>query len=57
MQHLIGGLLMTSTAVIGYKAIEKLSMWAVPLMAGLMLGAVYILLSDKTVSLVIMLFS
>lgn len=50
---LIGGLLMTSTAVIGYKAIEKLSMWAVPLMAGLMLGAVYILLSDKTVSLVI----
>lgn len=50
---LIGGLLMTSTAVIGYKAIEKLSVWAVPLMIGLMLGAVYMVLSDQSLALMI----
>ncbi|MDR6224687.1 cytosine permease [Desmospora profundinema] len=38
---LIGGLLMTTTAVFGYRAIEKLSVWAVPLMVGLFLFAVY----------------
>jgi cytosine permease len=38
---LIGGILMTTTAVFGYRAIEKLSVWAVPLMVGLFLFAIY----------------
>lgn len=42
---LIGGLLMTTTAVIGYRAIEKLSIWAVPLMTGLLFSSVYFALS------------
>lgn len=33
---LVGGVLMTSTAVLGYRAIEKLSMIAVPLLLGLL---------------------
>lgn len=36
----IGGVLMMTTAVIGYKAIEKLSSWSVPLLLILVLAAV-----------------
>jgi cytosine permease len=35
-----GGLLMTSTAVVGYRAIEWLNVWSVPLMVGILVGAV-----------------
>ncbi len=38
---IIGGILMTLTACIGYKAIEKLSIIAVPLLAILLIGSVY----------------
>lgn len=38
---LIGGLLMTLTATIGYKAIEKLSMITVPLMLGMLFSMIY----------------
>ncbi|HEX6989169.1 MAG TPA: cytosine permease [Bacillota bacterium] len=43
---LIGGVLMTSTAVFGYRAIEKLSTLAVPLMAILMFASVGMVLRD-----------
>lgn len=36
----VGGILMMTTAVIGYKAIEKLSSWSVPLLLILVLAAV-----------------
>ncbi|TFJ92200.1 purine-cytosine permease family protein [Lentibacillus salicampi] len=39
---IIGGALMTLTACIGYQAIEKLSTIAVPLLAILLIGSVYI---------------
>lgn len=39
---ILGGILMTITACIGYKAIEKLSLFAVPLLAILLIGSVYI---------------
>ncbi|WP_010531806.1 purine-cytosine permease family protein [Lentibacillus jeotgali] len=39
---IIGGALMTLTACIGYRAIEKLSTVAVPLLAILLIGSVYI---------------
>lgn len=38
---IIGGILMTLTACIGYSAIEKLSIFAVPLLAILLIGSVY----------------
>lgn len=38
---IIGGILMTSTAVIGYKAIEKLSILAVPLMSILLIASLW----------------
>ncbi|ALX47818.1 purine-cytosine permease family protein [Lentibacillus amyloliquefaciens] len=38
---IIGGALMTLTACIGYRAIEKLSTFAVPLLAILLIGSVY----------------
>lgn len=44
----IGGLLMTSTAVIGYKAIEKLSTLAVPLMSILLLASLGKVLEEKS---------
>ncbi|UTR11946.1 cytosine permease [Evansella sp. LMS18] len=44
---IVGGILMTSTAVIGYKAIEKLSKAAVPLMVFLLLASLYRVLSDN----------
>ncbi|SMO34642.1 cytosine permease [Melghirimyces algeriensis] len=37
---LVGGLLMTTTAVFGYRAVEKLSIWSVPLMVGLLISSV-----------------
>lgn len=42
---LIGGLLMMTTAIIGYRAIEKLSVWSVPLLLILMLLTLYLTLS------------
>ncbi|ASK63932.1 cytosine permease [Virgibacillus phasianinus] len=39
---IVGGLLMTITSCIGYKAIEKLSLFAVPLLAILLIGSVYL---------------
>ncbi|PTM58208.1 cytosine permease [Desmospora activa] len=44
---LIGGLLMTLTAAIGYKAVEKLSMFAVPLMLGMLLSMFFKMYSDS----------
>lgn len=43
---IIGGILMTSTAVVGYKGIEKLSNLAVPLMAALMFASLGLVLRD-----------
>lgn len=43
---IIGGILMTSTAVVGYKGIERLSNIAVPLMALLMLASLGMVLRD-----------
>ncbi|MED1469226.1 cytosine permease [Bacillus salipaludis] len=45
---LIGGLLMMTTAIIGYRAIEKLSVWSVPLLLGLMLITLYLTLEDHS---------
>ncbi|WP_201716704.1 cytosine permease, partial [Rossellomorea arthrocnemi] len=42
----IGGILMTTTAVIGFKAIEKLSLLAVPLLAILMMASLVKVVSD-----------
>ncbi|MBU5465583.1 cytosine permease [Virgibacillus sp. MSJ-26] len=39
---IIGGILMTLTACIGYRAIEKLSLVAVPLLAILLIGSVFV---------------
>lgn len=44
---LIGGLLMTTTAAIGYKAIEKLSMLAVPLMLGMLFSMLFKIFADR----------
>lgn len=44
---IIGGILMTSTAVIGYKAIEKLSKAAVPLMGLLLIASLWRVLSSQ----------
>ncbi|MDR6224122.1 cytosine permease [Desmospora profundinema] len=44
---LIGGLLMTLTATIGFKAIEKLSLLAVPLMLGMLFSMLFKLFTDK----------
>lgn len=43
---LIGGLLMMTTAIIGYRAIEKLSVWSVPLLLGLMLLTLFLTLKN-----------
>ncbi|CDQ41646.1 MULTISPECIES: purine-cytosine permease family protein [Virgibacillus] len=47
---LIGGLLMTTTAFIGYKAIEKLSLLAVPLLGLLLTFSLIRVMSEKTFS-------
>lgn len=43
----IGGILMTTTAVIGYKAIEKLSLVAVPLLAILIIASLVKVVNDS----------
>lgn len=43
---LLGGILMTSTAVFGYRAIEKLSIIAVPALAALMFASLYRVLAE-----------
>ncbi|PTM56493.1 cytosine permease [Desmospora activa] len=48
---LVGGLLMTVTATIGYKAIEKLSMVAVPLMLGMLISMIYKLIAGGSENL------
>ncbi|WP_318617301.1 cytosine permease [Sporosarcina sp. YIM B06819] len=46
----IGGILMTTTAFIGYKAIEKLSLIAVPLLGILLVGSLVKVMSGKSLS-------
>lgn len=47
---IFGGILMTMTAMFGYKAIEKLSVVAVPLLAILLFGSLFITLSNFSIS-------
>lgn len=47
---LFGGVLMMSTAVIGYRAIEKLSAWSAPLLLGLMLIILFLALNTGSPS-------
>lgn len=44
----VGGILMTTTAFIGYKAIEKLSLLAVPLLGLLLVGSLWKVLSNTS---------
>ncbi|MES5955809.1 cytosine permease [Bacillus fungorum] len=46
---LIGGLLMMTTAIYGYRAIEKLSIWSVPLLLGLMLISLFLTLKNNPI--------
>ncbi|CAK6480947.1 cytosine permease [Peribacillus castrilensis] len=46
---LIGGLLMMTTAIFGYRAIEKLSVWSVPLLLGLMLFTLFLTLKNYSI--------
>lgn len=46
----IGGILMTTTAFIGYKAIEKLSLIAVPLLGILLVGSLIKVMNGKSFS-------
>ena len=45
---LVGGLLMMSTAVIGYKAIEWLSIIAVPIMFGILIGILVVVIPSQS---------
>lgn len=47
---IIGGVLMTTTAFIGYKAIEKLSLVAVPLLAILLIASLIKVMAGKTIT-------
>lgn len=47
---IFGGILMTVTSMIGYKAIEKLSIIAVPLLAILLIGSAIIVLKNYNIS-------
>lgn len=47
---LIGGLLMMTTAIFGYRSIEKLSVWSVPLLLILMLLTLFLTLKDHSLS-------
>ncbi|PLR95744.1 cytosine permease [Bacillus sp. T33-2] len=47
---LIGGLLMMTTAIYGYRAIEKLSVWSVPFLLGMMLLTLFLTLKDHSIS-------
>ncbi|MFF3102342.1 cytosine permease [Viridibacillus arvi] len=42
----IGGILMMTTAIYGFRAIEKLSIWSVPLLLGIMLLTLFLTLKD-----------
>ena len=44
----LGGVLMTSSAIFGYKSIEKLSILAIPLISILMLASLYLVLRGET---------
>lgn len=46
----VGGILMTTTAFIGYKAIEKLSLIAVPLLAILLFGSLFKVMNGRSLS-------
>ena len=46
----VGGILMTTTAFIGYKAIEKLSLIAVPLLAILLFGSLFKVMNGRSFS-------
>jgi cytosine permease len=46
----IGGILMTTTAFIGYKAIEKLSIISVPLLGILLIASLFKVMSDRSLS-------
>ncbi|WP_257347425.1 cytosine permease [Pseudalkalibacillus decolorationis] len=43
---LIGGILMMTTAIYGFRAIEKLSVWSVPFLLGLMLLTLFLTLKN-----------
>jgi cytosine permease len=47
---LIGGLLMMTTAIYGYRAIEKLSTWSVPFLLGLMLLTLFLTLKNHSLT-------
>lgn len=47
---IIGGLLMMTTAIYGYQAMEKLSVWSVPLLLGLMLICLFLVLKDHSLA-------
>src|SRR5699024_8178682 len=47
---ILGGILMTVTSMIGYKALEKLSVFAVPLLAFLLIGSAFIVLKSYNIT-------
>ncbi|OFL46345.1 cytosine permease [Nosocomiicoccus sp. HMSC067E10] len=47
---ILGGFLMTVTSMIGYKALEKLSIFAVPLLAFLLIGSAFIILKSYNIT-------
>lgn len=47
---ILGGILMTLTAMFGYKAIEKLSVFAVPLLGVLLIGSIFMTMKNFTLS-------
>lgn len=47
---IFGGALMTITSMIGYKALEKLSVVAVPLLGILLIGSAYLVLKNHNIS-------
>lgn len=49
----VGGVLMTTTAFIGYKAIEKLSLVAVPLLGLLLFGSLFKVMNGRSLSEVV----
>lgn len=48
----IGGLLMMTTAIYGYRAIEKLSKFSVPLLMGLILLAMFLAIKTKGIEMI-----
>jgi cytosine permease len=45
----IGGMLMMTTAIYGFRAIEKLSVWSVPFLLGLMLITLFLVLKGNSI--------